>query len=233
LNKYPQGQIPAYGNIGIFFHHTAQYSKALENFFKVNELLAKLDPDSLLLIRNNNLLGEVYRALKEYDQALDYYELARELSESTGEFQTQVITNANIALTHIEQGEFEKALSISENSLEISNNRDFLFGIMISLFNIGLVNHHLEKYTVAIDTFQRLEHMVELYGEQIGAEFNLGKIKLYHSMAESYFAIGQFSHAERYLLSSYWHKLLEDSRCQNSSAEESFFCASHSYGPSP
>jgi tetratricopeptide (TPR) repeat protein len=153
-----------------------------------------------LLIRNNNLLGEVYRALQEYDQALDYYELARELSESTGEFQTQVITNANIALIHIEQGDFEKALSISENSLEISNHRDYLCGIMISLFNIGLVNHHLERYSVAIDTFQRLEHMVELYGEQIGAEFNLGKIKLYHSMAESYFTIGHFPLAERYAL---------------------------------
>lgn len=203
LKKYLHGQIIAHGYIGIFFQYTAQYSKALESYFKVNELIEEMQSDSLLLMRNNNLLGEVYRDLKEYDKALEYYENARELSKKTEEVETLIVVNENIALTYIEQGDYDKALSLSESSLEISESRDYLFGIMISLFNIGVVNHHLEEFEVAIDYFQRLENMVEQYGEQLGAEFNLGKIKLYHSIAQSYYSLGNFELAQEYALKSW------------------------------
>jgi len=45
--KYPMGQILAYEHMGIFFHYTAQYLKALENYFKVNKLIGELDGDSV------------------------------------------------------------------------------------------------------------------------------------------------------------------------------------------
>ena len=203
LKKDPHGQIIAHGNIGAFFQYTAQYSKALENYFKVNKLFEELDGDSVLLIRNNNLLGEVYRDLEEYDKALEYYGIARELSKKAEELETLIVVNANIALTYIEQGDFNEALRISKSSLEISESRDYLFGTMISLFNIGLVNHQLGEFEDAIDCFNRLENMVEQYGEQIGAEFILGKIKLYYSLAESYYSLGNFKQAQEYALKSW------------------------------
>ena len=203
LNNHTKGQILALSNIGVFFQYNAQYSKALENYFKVNELIYGMGGDSSLLIGNNNLLGEVYRDLKEFDKALEYYETALELAKNTGAFGTEIVIHANIALTYIDQRKFDEALTISEESLRNSESRDYQFGIMISLYNIGLVNHHLEKYEKAIENFQILENLVEQYGEQMGAEFIQGKIKLFHSFAESHYSLNQFKPALEYALKAW------------------------------
>jgi tetratricopeptide (TPR) repeat protein len=203
LERYPEGQIMAHENIGVFFRFTSQYSKALENCFKINELFEEIDGDSSLLIRNNNILGEVYRDLKEFDKALEYYEVALELSKRTGDFNFHIVINANIALAYIELGEFDKVLDISKETLELAEKRNYLFGIMISLYNIGLVNQHLEKHDIAIDYLLKLEDMVEQYSDQMGAEFTLGKIRLYYSIAESYYALGDLPLSEQYALKSW------------------------------
>ena len=203
LHKHPQGQVQAHGNIGAFYRYNAQYSKALENHFLANELIEEVEGNSLLLIRNNNLLGEVYRAIKEFDKAIEYYEIARELSEKSGELESLIVARENIGLTYIEKGEFQKALDMSKRSLELSQNRNYLFGTMISLYNLGVVNHHIREFEGALDYFHRLEVMVEQYGDQIGAEFTLGKIKLFQSMAETFYALNRLEAAEEYALRSW------------------------------
>ena len=183
----------AYYNTGLSFLQVGDYSSAIENFMKAEnirkddpklynamglaymgkgllkeaesyfEKALKLNPD-YSEARNN--LGVVLYQMRRYDEAIREFE--RVLSDVL--YKTPQQAYLNLGLVYFAKGEMRRALFYFKKAISIDPN------FALAYANLGFTYFELKSYDEAEEN---LEQAKELLKKMPGAELNLAEVNLY------------------------------------------------------
>ena len=89
-----------------------------------------------------NNIGIVHKALKDYDNAIDYYKRSLSIKEEFGDMQAISVTLSNLGKVFKIKGEYEKSLSFFKRCLIIRRNinSNFYLDTIIIYFDNTVIN---------------------------------------------------------------------------------------------
>ncbi|WP_299459173.1 tetratricopeptide repeat protein [uncultured Microscilla sp.] len=162
---YKKGEASAYKNIGVTYISQANYTKALEYYFKALKIVESTqDRKSIAWIFND--IGMVYYEQAEYSQALKYFfkglTLARELNHAP----KIALISASITEVYYAQKDYDNALIYSQKALEISSKNDNKFIKYFSMGYVGLIYGKKHEYDKAIALLKKTLAGFEMIGKQ-------------------------------------------------------------------
>ncbi len=136
---------------------------SIENFagaladFRYALDFAKMASDSTRISSIYNLLGHCYDKQYLYDEALNYYLKALEISEKSNSLIERISALNYIGGVYYNQGEYEKSLNFYVQSLSHSRTINYEKGIAAALNNVGEIyrlqgqlDNALNHYTAAL-----------------------------------------------------------------------------------
>jgi len=135
--------------LGEFYFKVGVFSEAMEHF---NEALHLFEgsPNDTLRIKVKNSIGRVELSLKNYDEAISYFNEANEESKK--------ISKGFLGTCYEKKGEYENALEYQNESLEQFERINDTAGLSLVNENIGSIYEDLENYDLA------LRYFVKAYG---------------------------------------------------------------------
>lgn len=162
LNNYSQA-LKKYNltndTIGInktLFNRARVYSKtgtlnlALKDFLNCSVFFEKQrDTKALSLVYNS--IGLVYKNLKKYKNALQYYEKSAKISIENNLNSTLYLSNTNIANIYSIQNKFQEALSYHKKNLDVLKAKPNKYRLAQTYHNIGACFLEMKQYAMAID----------------------------------------------------------------------------------
>ncbi|MDP3028610.1 MAG: tetratricopeptide repeat protein [Deltaproteobacteria bacterium] len=144
--KTPPGNLAeAYSYLGESYEQLGQYDKAI----KVLSQAVKIEPDSYEYIKS---LGDIYYAIDNYKQAIQYYEKALFLlsSDSNRSWYIDYAKSrvySSLARSYYETGEYAKATNAYKKAIELDPKNTG------ALYRLGLAYWQLSQYPEAISVF--------------------------------------------------------------------------------
>jgi CHAT domain-containing protein/Tfp pilus assembly protein PilF len=123
-----------------------------------------------------NGIGEVYRNLGQYPQALEYYQQALSIAQEIGNKATKGTTLNNIGLVHRNLGQYPQALENYQQALSIAQEIGDKAGEGRTLNNIGAVYNSLGQYPQALENYQQALAMTKEIGDKAGEGTTLNNI---------------------------------------------------------
>lgn len=140
-------------NYGQVFYLLNDYEKSFEKLFKAKELIEKNESLKFLSASCYNTLANLYFTLKDYDQALWYYQQSLEFSTNEKEKATPY---SNISSVYKVLKQYDKAIENLNKSIEIKKRMNFLPGLAYSysvLAEVYLLTAEYEKAkTILLET---------------------------------------------------------------------------------
>lgn len=115
----------SYNNIGMAYDYKGQYQKALDNYLRATEILAKLpDSDALQAYVNNNI-GAIYAIKEDFDLAERYYKLSLDTKKKLLGSADPALANTynNLANLYAKQDNYEEAAQYYEKAIKISGSK--------------------------------------------------------------------------------------------------------------
>lgn len=143
------------------------------------DLILKLDKEKELHIRILNLLGIIERRRSNYDEAIQYFKDALQLSIEIGDNNNTAGINANLALVAYNKGEYDIAIETYEKVLDMSKDLDDPISLGVDYNNIGLIFQAKKEFDKALEYYNKaLEIMLRTgyksnYGHTLG---NIGAV---------------------------------------------------------
>jgi len=186
VELYPKN-IAAYFCLGIAYNSVGEFTLALTNMKEAERLAT--DKNDLMYIYN--LLGSIYEAMGDLDNALLYYNRGLNLVKELGDRNREATMLNNIAGIFETKGEYDKALSYYEESLRLQTDEK---DKAPTYNNMALIYSKRGDFKKAIDYLKKAIEIFERYGD-------------YHRLAQTLLNLGDtyrraedFSNAENYLL---------------------------------
>ena len=140
--------VNTYSELGRFNEAKSLVIKVIKNALKHK------NPDRVLSSAYNSL-GIIYQNQKKYDSSLVYFNKAISLAQKANQIQYICQINNNIFDIYFDQNQFEKALSISEMTIQI-NPLDSSSTKLSSLYNKGLVLSKMKNYKESIFLMEKV-----------------------------------------------------------------------------
>lgn len=170
---------------GYYLDEKNKIDEAIQYYFRGLEL--STDAAKRGAIYNN--IGVAYRRLKDYDNALKYYELAYGIGKAIGDTIRMAKSLNNIGSVWYNRLQFAKARSYYEKSLRLRENINDSVGILSSLNNIAMIYEEEKNYTGALEIHHRMlknagarHHPLDI----ITSSINIGNLELkLHREAEA------------------------------------------------
>lgn len=145
------------------FHHLAyaymyirDYSKAELFFSKSIEYCQKYDE---LVVASLNGLGELYLRRNDLLDAQEVLEKALSKAKLYDQKKLFISALINYGIALQRMGDFETAIKILEESLELSEKADNLRFQGISLFNLALCQNNINRESEALENYKRSEEV--------------------------------------------------------------------------
>lgn len=175
-------------NLGNCYYSLDAKDKAIENF-KLCQLLAINDKDTLSIIYSSNAIGSLAAENKQLDTASKYLNLSYKLSKIAGDSYTLMFGANGLASLEIENNNLKEAQSFLDKSYKYAakmNNPD-------DLININIVQAELyskqKKHTKAIKLLLKTYENAKIINSLETARYVLA------SLADVYEKAGDFSNA--------------------------------------
>ena len=196
-NGDPQRAAEAYNKLGIIYsdmgegkEHLEKAVKSLEKYLEIVGPTGRTDR----LTRGYNHLGLIYDRHKRYDQAIESYERALQISRNYGYRKAEGDILGNIGLLYRKQEKFDEALKKHQQALTISRELDDIQSEALDLSNIGLIYYEQKAYKDAVDYFNKALFNNVKTGNK------LEEMKQLILLGDTWKAMGDFSTArEKYL----------------------------------
>lgn len=146
------------------------------------------------------VLADSMNYIAEYSKAqIWYYEFLRIYIDILGESNPDVaLTYNNLAVSYIEQGEYNLAENILIKSLEIYRHENRNFDVIVTYINLARVAQEQGKCEKAKELFKQIMDICK--SEHI--EENRFAITLYNNLAVSYIEQGEYNTAEKIMKQS-------------------------------
>jgi len=193
----------AYSDLSNLFWKQSKYEKGLEYGLRSIAIFEErgihdLDYDFTLYVVGNN-----YLALKEYENALKYYEQAIIIGERYGFYNN--LSDVYISLIDLNAylGKYDIAAKAGENAVRYAELLENEFMIMRSWLSLGKLNNLQGKYSVAIKNLQKC---LTVATEDFGDEFYLSQA--YEALGRAY--AGNHNYQEAYVAFAKYDKLKKE-----------------------
>jgi len=141
-------------NIGSVYMRLGDYEKALDYFLEVSEIAAGMEGPADLKAAASLNLGEVYRSMEMYDEALERYQQGCEVCRSNDMKSYLATTCVNIGNIYVEKSDIIAAMENFEEALSIYNNLGDRLGAADVLQNMGESNLVMERPRIALSFFE-------------------------------------------------------------------------------
>jgi len=185
-----KAQAMAYSDLSNLFWKQSKYKKGLEFGLKSLELFEErgikdLDYDFTLYVVGNN-----YLELKNFEEALKYYEQAEKIGVQYGFYNN--LSDIYISLIDLYSylGEYEKAEKAGKNALKFAKLLENNFMIMRSWLSIGKLQNLKEDYEGAIIS---LNNSLDVATIDFGDEYYLNQS--YGELAVAYYGLRDYKNA--------------------------------------
>ncbi|MGD2087162.1 MAG: tetratricopeptide repeat protein [Candidatus Aminicenantes bacterium] len=189
-NGDPQQVAEAHNKLGLIYSdlgtNKENLEKAEKSLRKYLEIVEQGDRTERVTMAHNHL-GLVYDKHKEYHQALQAYQEAREISRRHGHRKLEGDVLGNMGLLFRKQNKYKDALKMHEQALGISREMNDIQGEALDLSNIGLIYHEQNQYEKAIDYYNQ----ALLKNRHLGNK--LEEINQLIHLGDAWKALGDFS----------------------------------------
>lgn len=172
LNHTDKPQVELFLRRGLEHKTKGEYSEALETFRQTLDW--KLSDGERLAVFI--LMGNCDMHLKEYDSAINYYNLAEGLCKEIGNDSALVAIYSNLALAHRLGEELDGALKDYFNLLEILRRIGNRFGERSALANIGSIYQDKGELDSALEYHIRAFEIDSTMGDFMGQATDLTNI---------------------------------------------------------
>jgi signal transduction histidine kinase len=178
-------------NLGILFDLTDRNQQSLRSYYRSLRLYEAYgeDPFQEAMVMVN--IGIVLKKIKDYEQAVEYYQRANAIYEENGSDFGVTVTNGNIGGILINLGKYEESLAFSRKALEGYTSLGYTRYIPYMHHNMALAYDSMKAYkqaeayyVKAIEKHESFENHIELSS-------------CYNGLAYLYLKLGRFSDAER------------------------------------
>lgn len=158
--------------IGDSYLRISEFDKAMESYNKAKQIIdnnkdTKFEKEFNLLLPHLLLsMGLIYNHREKFDDALDYFWKALNLSRKFNDVQLETAAYINIGLLHHEQDKFDSSLFYFRNAYNLaksSNNQRFL---ATASNNIGEALHFLNRNDEAIKYLLEAYSIYEQYSDK-------------------------------------------------------------------
>jgi two-component sensor histidine kinase/Flp pilus assembly protein TadD len=190
----------AYSDLSNLFWKQSKFEKGLEYGLKSIEIFEErgindLDYDFTLYVVGNN-----YLELKNYPEALNYYEHSITVGERYGFYNN--LSDVYISLVDLNTylNQFKKAEKAGEKALKYAELLDNNFMLMRSWLSVGKMQNLQGKYKTAIESLQKC---IEIATDNFGDEYYLSQA--YEALGRAF--AGNHSYKEAYQAFAEYDKL--------------------------
>lgn len=150
----------AYQGLGNVFRRTGQLAKSLEAHLTCKKIREERNGSPKIIGWACHNIGSVFLATKDWEEALNYFELALDHYEGLDNFYDQANTLNNIFVVHYHQGNFEEALQYIEKARAIFRTQGQTLREGTSLINIGELLIQLKR---PVEAQRKLEQAVQIF----------------------------------------------------------------------
>ncbi len=176
-------------NTGNQWYKKGCYENALENIFKAHELFSLID-DQDGVAKSFNNLGNIYRAKKDTESALLFFDEAIKIYKTIHNLRGAVQAISNKSAVYIDLEMFDKADTFLNEAEQLSKNENFIYPPVLN--NRGILFTRLGKYSNALTVLNRALSVIdkENYFEYSAVNFALGNLMVEtkdYIKAEEYF----------------------------------------------
>ncbi len=154
------------GNMGTIFTEFNDPERAIKYYQDAFDLAFRIG-FTIEQIKNLTWIGKVYHNMKEYDNAIEFYNQANEINLSYGNKKWELSIRNSKGWTLLEAGRYEEALHAYETNLKQVERYgdDFYIYKFYAINNIGEVYHFKGEYDMAI---QKYKEVIQLKEEKKG-----------------------------------------------------------------
>jgi CHAT domain-containing protein/Tfp pilus assembly protein PilF len=134
-------------------------------------------------------IGTVYEDLRQYEQALSFYQQSLIIRQELGDRQGEGLTLNNIGSVYGNLGQYEQALSYFQQSLTVRQDIGDRWGAGQTLNNIGVMYRILGQYEQALSFYQQSLTIRQELGDRQGESLTL------NNLGSVYGNLGQYEQA--------------------------------------
>jgi tetratricopeptide (TPR) repeat protein len=109
-------------------------------------------------------LGVAYSSLREYQQAINFYQQSLEIAREIGDRNTQGLSLTNLGNTYLNLGQYQEAIEFCQQSLEISREIGDIRGEAFSWFNLGLALENVNRESDALGAYRNARELFQTMG---------------------------------------------------------------------
>ena len=187
--------VKAYNGIGQAHFVKAEYADTFLNFQKSLELAKKINDAKMVIIMTCNL-GTLFSILEDYDEALNYYKIARTKFSDNTKIISKVSVLVNLGYLYNKTNEPEKALAYLNESIELLQQVEALKILAFAYLTKGDVYNQTGQYDRALSLFDKADMIYAMTNDQ------KGEADLYYYAGVSHSKLHNFKSAEEAFLKS-------------------------------
>ncbi|MEL7039273.1 MAG: tetratricopeptide repeat protein, partial [Cyanobacteria bacterium J06592_8] len=139
-----------------------------------------------------NNLGNAYRRLGQYQEAIEYYQQSLTIAREIGDRNGEAASLGNLGIAYRRLGQYEKAIEYYQQSLAIFQEIGDRKGVASSLNNLGNAYFSLGQYQKAIEYHQQSLAIDREIGDRKGVASSL------NNLGNAYDSLGQYQEAIEY-----------------------------------
>ena len=187
---YRKGQGDAHNFLGTYFWEEGLYDQAHKHYTQAVAIRAELK-DRISMSKSINNLGQVQRKIGNYEKAIDHYQ--ESLTMKSGEDASgRTNTLVNLALVYKEMRNYEQALRLMEQALDLARQINYLQGQAFARRSIGETQPEIMRLPEALANLLQAAEYYEQVSYRKGIAFS------YASIGQVYEGLGNYPLALSY-----------------------------------
>lgn len=177
--------------LGNIYHRQAKYAEALQCYLNALGIYQEIDDKAELCGCYTNL-GTVHLILLEFGEALNYFQLAKEIAEERN-LPIIAAINVNIANILFNQGKYNEVLIAYKEAAAQFEQQEMLYNRNTALYNIGLTYAQLNAHDLAQEYFQKVYSQFREYNDCVSL------CRVSEAIATEYIKTGELDEVPKYL----------------------------------
>jgi diguanylate cyclase (GGDEF)-like protein len=187
---YRKGMGDAHNFLGTYYWEEGLFDQAHKHYTQAVAIRAELK-DRIAMSKSINNLGQVQRKIGNYEKAIDHYQESLAM-KGTDDASGRTNTLVNLALVYKEMRDYEKALRLLEQALDIAKQSNYLQGQAFARRSIGETQLEMQQLPEALTNLLQAAEYYELVSYRKGTAF------AYASIGQVYEGLGNFPQALSY-----------------------------------
>lgn len=140
----PSGRVKSLVGAGIIYRQIGRYEKSLKHVYEAHLYYKEID-DISNTAETSNQLGFIYTRLKQFDEAASFYQLTIDLPEKDIRQRTLASALKEMAVTHLNAGDYEQAMIMAKKSYRIFKREKEISKSSVTARVIGNI-YRAQKY---------------------------------------------------------------------------------------